>query len=228
MNAQPTGRAHPADQILALTAKTLWVLYAAFWLSVIVYAGIALVYANLSGAPAGEGGAGWDGTPTASRPLQILFLAVGVGCLVLVLWIGRAWLRPERLWAGTQSLEGLAAHLAQRRAARRAPLADASAAEEPRQQSLSRAVQHLLGRLIVAHLVPWVIAEVPALLGLFDRFLSGTRSVWPVLLALSALGLLLHRPSRTRLREILDPIYRARETHHPRAPHSTDGPGGLK
>ncbi len=209
MNAQPASRAHPAEQLLALTARTLWLLYAAFWLALIVYAAIALALPRLPGPAPGAAATGTAGPGMAVSPVQILLLVAGAGCLLLAVRIGQAWLRPERLWAGAQSLEGLAAHLAQRGGASRAAGAPGGPGQEARQQALARAVQHLLGRIVMAHVVPWVIAEAPALLGLLDRFLSGSRSVWPVLMALCAAGLVLRRPARARLREVLDPIYRA-------------------
>jgi hypothetical protein len=208
MKDQPARQPHPAEQLLALTVRTLYVLYAVFCFSVVVYAGIVLILTYGSGTFLGTDASAKAGTDPSWGPMQILLLIVGAGSLVLVAWIGRAWQRPERLWAGTQSLEALAAQLARRQAARRKDVAEPGTTEELRQRSLAGAVQHLLGRVVVAHLVPWVIAEVPAVLGLLDRFLNGSQSVWPVLMLLSAAGLLLSRPTRARLREILDPIYR--------------------
>lgn len=195
---------HPAEQLCRMATRTLWVLYTAFCVAVIVYAAIILVVLRSGLADGRE--AESVGPSTAVTTLQITFLVVGAICLYLVFRLGGALLRPGRLWHGEQSLEGLAARLAQRGAARGRPEGQQSTTGSGNQ--MAEAVQHVVGRAIVAHLIPWVLAEVPALLGLVDRFLSGPQGVWPVLLALSVLGLALRRPSGQRMREILEPIYR--------------------
>ncbi len=194
---------HPADQLRRLTTRTLWVLYGAFWAAVIVYAAVILVL--LRPGAAGGPGSGAIGLAPAASTLEIVFLAAGAVCLYLAFRLGGALLRPARLWQGEQSVEGLAARLTQHRTPASGP-GQGAAAE--RGSPLADAVQHVVGRTIVAHLIAWVIAEVPALLGLLDRFLSGPHGMWPVLIALSVVGLLLRRPSGQRLREIFDPIYR--------------------
>jgi hypothetical protein len=71
---------------------------------------------------------------------------------------------------------------------------------------LSRAVQHLFGRIILIHILLWAIAEVPVLLGLVDQFVSGDTKFFAGMFLLSALALAIRRPSGARLQEILAPL----------------------
>ncbi len=195
---------HPADQLLSLSLRTLWVLYGAFCVSILIYAGIMAAFTFMT-APAPEAG-----LPDAARleqswgARQFLVLVLGLAAVAIAFRLAGRLQRTDRLWAGTQSLNGLAATLAPGGG----PGGD-QASPDQRHQALTRAVQHLLGRVVMAHLIPWLIAEVPAILGILDRFLGGDRWLWMLMILLSAVTLAAQRPSRERLRGILEPIYRA-------------------
>jgi hypothetical protein len=63
-----------------------------------------------------------------------------------------------------------------------------------------------MGRMVSGHVILWCLAEVPALLGAVERIVSGQTRFFAALLVLSAIGLILHRPSRERVAATLAPL----------------------
>ena len=67
-------------------------------------------------------------------------------------------------------------------------------------------VPAVVGRMISGRVILWCLVEIPALLGVMDRWLSGELRYSLALIAMSGLGLLLHRPLRDRVEETLAPL----------------------
>ncbi len=212
MTATPDPTRPAAEQLVSLAMRTLWILYGGFWFSILIYVGIMVALPFL-----GEGGAAPIELPDNWAEWEFLFVAVGLVCLYLTHRLGNILLNRNRLWRGTTTIWELAALLERKKSPGGA--GSPGQVEDPstgsRQQSLARAVQHLLGRILTAHVFLWVLAELPALLGLVDRFLSGSWKIAAWLLLISALILLVPRPSRRRIEALLEPLLREPELPMP-------------
>lgn len=223
-----------AKQLLSLATRTLWALYLTFWLPIVIYAGILIAASTISTPAPVEGSAALQRLPQNWGEWQFLFAAAGLVCIYLTQRLGYVLLRSERFWQGARNLEELATLLDQKRinseqgpsqemAANAGPEGGepVAADEEKHHRSLTGAVQRLLGKLVMAHLILWLIAEVPAVLGLIDRFLSGGHQLFLGLIILSALALAGQRPSRGRIHEILRPMF-VLAGPHTRTPAGSD------
>ena len=184
----------PAEEFLSLATRLLWVLYLVFWLSIGAYVIIVFVGAAYVAPSSVEGLAEVARLPAAWGTGEIILVALGIACLLAVHRLGALLLTPARLWGGARDLKEFVA----RQEARRKPAAGGSA--------VSHAVQQLLGRIVMAHLLIWFLAEVPAIIGLIDRFLGNDHGLFLVMILISALALTVRRPSRDSLAEILAPI----------------------
>ncbi len=186
---------HPAEEMLKLSMRTLWALYAVFCFSIVIYAAI-VVLISTTGAPPAALSETAGSAPAAHW--QILLGAVGLVSVYLQHRLLPVLLRRGRIWKETQSLDQLAARLKQ---------PEDPEDPDPRRRALGTAVQHLLARIVMAHLVLWLIAEVPAFVGLLDYFIGTRSNIYLVLIALSVVAFVISRPSRERIRDILQPLF---------------------
>lgn len=187
----------PAEEFLSLAARLLWVLYLVFWLSIGAYVVIVFVGAAYVAPSAVKGLAEVLRLPTSWGAPEFILIALGIACLIAVHVLGGRMLQPTRLWGGARDLHELIAQ----QQARRKPGAGGNI--------VSYAVQQLLGRIVMAHLLIWFLAEVPAVIGLIDRFLGSDHGLFLLMCLISALALTLQRPSRQTLAGILAPVVAA-------------------
>ncbi len=121
-------------------------------------------------------GASPAGRPANWTQWQFLFAVTGIAALYLSHRIRPLLLGAGRLQAGAMRLEA------------------------------DRRVPDLIGRLTMRHALLWTLVEVPAVLGVIDRLVSGELRYFLALLGTSCLGLAVHRPTRERTIEILQPF----------------------
>ena len=161
----------PIGQAVDLVMRTLRILYIAFWVSLIVYALVLLVILPLTRT---EGPAG-AALPANWPQWQLFFGIAGITLLYLSQRLRGALIDPKRI---------------QKR------ILPASGAEAP---SAMNALTQGMARIVSGHVFLWCLVEVPALLGVIDRLMSGEVRYLAALCAMSAAGLVLHRPSRDRV-----------------------------
>jgi hypothetical protein len=165
-------------QMTRVVTRTLWILYAGFAFAILAY----LVIFLLTSA--------WDnrlGT-SASRQLpmywdqwQMVFLLAGVVALYASWRLRTTLLDPKRL------------------ARKAAQLQAAFAQSQDGSAAAAGAAQELVGRIIFAHVIIWGVLEIPALLGIVDRIVSGQARCFVALVAISAIGLALQKPNPGRV-----------------------------
>ncbi|MCK4302963.1 MAG: hypothetical protein KAY24_01855 [Candidatus Eisenbacteria sp.] len=180
-----------AEQFILLVIRTLRLLYVAFWVSVLICAGVVTFITITVKPHTGKGLEAASQLPRDWDQWQFLFVAAGLVCVYLMYRLGHVLLRPERFWHGARNLRELAAQL---------DPAWSSAAKP----SLTPAVQHLFGRIVIAHAILWAVAEIPMILGLVDQFVSGSQQLMLWMTLLSALALIIRRPQRSRIQAILE------------------------
>ncbi|MBD3237688.1 MAG: hypothetical protein GF330_13370 [Candidatus Eisenbacteria bacterium] len=190
----PQAPERPLSTLIRLMLRTAWMLYGAFWLSLGIYAVVLLALPALLDTPAFE----LDRAPQTAAPWahwQFLLAAVGAVSVYVSLRLRGRLLHPQRLRRGSRNLYELAEMLRRH-------------GEESRDpgEMLGRAVQDLLGRALTAHVILWLLVEIPAILGIVDRLISGDPRLFVGLTILSAAGLVLQRPSRERFREMIGPL----------------------
>lgn len=161
----------PIGQAADLVTRTLRVLYIAFWASLILYVLVLLVVLPLARA---EGPARGP-LPANWAQWQLFFAIAGIALLYL-----------------SQRLRGLL--IDPQRILRRVPATGGS--ERPPAMT---ALTQVMARIVSGHVFLWCIVEVPALLGVIDRLMSGEARYFGALCAMSAAGFFLHRPARDRV-----------------------------
>jgi hypothetical protein len=161
----------PIGEASDLVARTLRFIYAGFWFALAVYAILLLVVLPLTGTVATR-------RPVLPRDWaqwQLFFGITGIAFLYLSQRLRDRLVGPKRVYARLRpgSLGG-------------AP-------------PVMGALTQLMGRIVSGHVLLWCLVEVPALLGVLDRLLSGDVRYFAALLGMSALGLISHRPTRERV-----------------------------
>jgi hypothetical protein len=161
----------PIGQAVDLVVRTLRVLYIAFWVSLVVYALVLLVVLPLTGSEAPARAA----LPANWPQWQLFFGITGIALLYLSQRLRGALIDPKRIL-------------------RRIP--PGSGSDRP---SAMTALTQVMARIVSGHVFLWCLVEVPALLGVIDRLMSGEVRYFAALCAMSAAGLALHRPARDRV-----------------------------
>jgi hypothetical protein len=180
----------PVQGLIRIMQRTLWMLYAGFWFSIILYAVVLIALPAITGSAAPGSDRIVRELPANWGQWQFLFGVIGVVSLYVSLRLRHGLLSPERIRRGASNIYGLAAAL------------------DEGTDTLTRALQDLLGRLTMRYVILWMIVEIPAILGVVDRLISGNLRVFVGLALLSAMGLFIHRPSRNRTAEVLGPMAR--------------------
>ncbi|MCK4412354.1 MAG: hypothetical protein KAY32_02300 [Candidatus Eisenbacteria sp.] len=178
----------PVAEIVRIVIRTLWILFAGFCLAPAAYLLVLLAIAPGEGAGmqglAGEAPAQWD-------QWQFLFAATGIVCIYASFRLRRYVLNPT-------SLRDRALQSVEKEAAARGGGA------------LPQMIQGLIGRLALGHVLLWALVEIPAILGVVDRFVSGETRFFVGLVILTGIGLYAQRPSRKWIAGLLHDVLRAR------------------
>lgn len=193
MRAQ-AGSHNPLETLIRLMLRTMRMLYGGFWISLLLYAGVLLALPAVMETPAG----GFGAARVSAAPWehwQFLFGAAGIVSVYLSWRLRLRLLNPRRLRRGAESLYELAERLR-----------NDDAGRQTGSELLGRAAEDLLGRAITAHVVLWILVEIPAILGIVDRLVSGDLRLFIGLVLVSAIGLVLQRPSRERIAEMIGPL----------------------
>ena len=205
----------PVGTLVRLMLRTLWMLYAGFWFSLVLYALVLLVLPTLMGdGPLGGPRGVVRQLPDNWDQWQFFFAAAGVVALYISYRL-RLWLlNPQRVRRGASNIYELAETLQPGGSSpEEGPGVDrtesaVSPEVPPGAENLGRAVQDLLGRTAMGYVVLWALVEIPAVLGVVDSLISGDLRLFVGLGILAAIGLYIHRPSRDRIAEILGPVAR--------------------
>jgi hypothetical protein len=161
----------PIGEAVDLVMRTLRVLYIAFWGSLIVYALVLLVFLPLTRTEEPARAA----LPTNWPQWQLFFGIAGIALLYLSQRLRGALIDPKQIHKRILRSSGETA------------------------PSAVNALTQGMARIVSGHVFLWCIVEVPALLGVIDRLMSGEVRYLAVLCAMSAAGLFQHRPRRDRV-----------------------------
>lgn len=200
------------ERIFNISYRMLSLFYVGFFFFLILSAGAVFAVSMLEGGPPIAGDA--QGEPAATRdyPLgwdqwRYALFGIAIACIYASRRITAHMLHPDRLWRGTHSLVGLDAELKRQNARFRGSSPQVSgAAGDAEQVGAARAMQYLIMRLLTGHLLAWILAEIPLILGVMDRFLVGRSEVFYGMVLAAALIMMLNRPHPDRLRELLAPL----------------------
>jgi len=190
--ASPTGQ--PVTDLVRIMMRTLTVLYISFWASIVIYTAVLLAVPSFSASSSSRSGF-LQPLPENWGQWEFLLGALGVVTVYVSHRLRARLLDPERIRRGAANVYELAARLHPRDA-------DAPSGGD----DLVRAVQDLLGRTVSRYTILWVLADVPAVLGLLAAMISGSPRLFLALGLISALALFVHRPTRERLEAILGPM----------------------
>jgi hypothetical protein len=161
----------PLAEITRIVTRTLWILFGGFCLAPVGYL-VVLLALNPS---ADEGFAGLaGGVPGHWDQWQFFFAVAGIVCIYASFRLRRFLLNPARLLErarrGTAATSGPLAH--------------------------PEMIQELIGRVTLGHVLIWALVEIPSVLGVIDRLISGDSRFFLGLIALTFIGLYAQRPSR--------------------------------
>jgi hypothetical protein len=197
------------DQLFNLVRRILTGIYLVFWACLAVCGALTLsvLFMNRQVDAAAEAA-----QPVAWTDWQFFFVALALASIYASFRLSGILLKSERLWKGTGSLAELTAVL-EADGSIKGDQGDstdevtARRESKTKQQKLyTRAVQHLLSKVVFAHLVLWSLVEIPMVLGLVDRFWHDDWRLYTWLTVLSVAGLILRRPTKAKLRELLMPL----------------------
>jgi hypothetical protein len=183
---------NPAEALTRLALRTLNMLYAGFWFALLIY--LAVLFA-LPKLPGGEATVrlSASGAPRNWGQWQLFLSALALVSVYVSYRLRPALLEPQRVLRGAPDLQTLS---------RRYLLETASASDETaaaHRAAIRRALQDVFSRLISRFVILWILVEIPAILGVIDRVASGEIRLFLALTVLSAVGLLVQRPTRERL-----------------------------
>jgi len=164
----------PTGEAIDLVVRTLRILYAAYWVALIVYALVLLVILPAVRSAEPERVA----LPPNWPQWQLFFGIVGIALLYLSQRLRGALIDPKRIQQRILRGSGAATPVAM------------------------NVLTQGMARIVSGHVFLWCIVEVPALLGVIDRLMSGEVRYFAALCAMSAAGLALHRPSRDRVEAV--------------------------
>ena len=181
MHSQPESR-DPIGQAVDLVVRTLRILYIAFWATLAIYIVVLLVVLPLTRA----GSPTPDAIPEKWTQWQLFFGIAGIALLYLSQRLRGTLIDPKSIH-------------------KRIP-----AASGPDALPIATALTQVMARTVSGHVFLWCLVEVPALLGVIDRLISGELRYLAALAAMSAIGLASHRPSRNRVEETFAPLRGAR------------------
>ena len=122
--------------------RTLWMLYAGFWFSIILYAVVLLALPAITGSAAPGSDRIVRELPANWGQWEFLFGVIGVVSLYVSLRLRHRLLSPERIRRGASNIYGLAAALD-------------GETDRPRKgtDTLTRALHDLLGRLTMRYVI---------------------------------------------------------------------------
>jgi len=185
--ARDAAQPDPIAEMVRIVTRTLWILFAGFAFAVIAY--FVLFLLTRSGESTLEALRQVD-RPAHWEQWQFFFVALGLAAVYVSRRLRGRLLGVERI----------------RRTAQRSARA-ATAGSAARGEALGRVFQDVVARIIVGHVILWGLVEIPAVLGVVDRMVSGEARYFLVLILLTAFGLYLHRPSPARIAGLLRSLW---------------------
>jgi len=207
MTQIPPRKISPVEQLFQLVKRVLWSIYLIFWLSWVACSGV------LGGIWIAKSRSDFEpvsGANEAFSDWQFLLVAIAFASIYISFRLSAHLMRPERIWEGTRNLVDLTRKLEARKQGKaQAGKSRFSAPQESKEDDRSKlayAVQHILTRIVIAHLTLWILVEIPLILGLVDFLLHEDWRVFLCLGLLTAVGLYLRRPIKSRLDELMAPV----------------------
>lgn len=190
----------PADALKRLTLRTLWMLYAGFWIAILLYLVVLIALPQIAGGDSAAGfGAGTR--PANWEQWQFFLVALGLASVYLSYRLRPFLLDPRAIRRGAANIYELAAQYDSK-------TESATGGDRLESRQISRAIQDILGRTVGRFVILWILVEVPAIVGVIDRMLSGEIRLFLGMLVLSAIGLVLQRPAADRLGNLLGELPR--------------------
>ncbi len=200
------------ERIFNISQRMLSLFYVGFFFFLILSAGAVFAVSMLEGGTPFAGDATGELAATRNVPFgwdqwRYALFGIAIACIYASRRITAHMLSRDRLWRGTHSLMELGAELKKQN-----PRFGGSktrthgAGLDAEQVGASYATQYLIVRLLTGHLFAWILAEIPLILGVMDRFLVGRSEVFYGMVLAAALIMVLNRPHPDRLRELLAPV----------------------